>query len=136
MADNYFAILEMIAEKKIKEAMEKGEFDSLPGKGKPIKLDDDSHIPPEYRLAYRILKNAGYTHPEIEQRKEIENIYSMLENCEDEQEIYKKVQKLNLIVSKINMKRKTPVYLELEQIYYKKVVEKITVKNKRKKNEE
>lgn len=118
--DNYFAVLEMIAEKKIKEAMENGEFDSLEGKGKPIRLDDDSHIPPEYRLAYRILKNAGYIHPEIEQRKEVENICSMLEECEDEQEVYRKVQKLNLIVSKINLQRKTPVYLELDQIYYKK----------------
>ncbi|GAB6888776.1 DUF1992 domain-containing protein [Desulfothermus okinawensis JCM 13304] len=129
--DNYFAVLEMIAEKKIKEAMENGEFDSLEGKGKPIRLDDDSHIPPEYRLAYRILKNAGYIHPEIEQRKEVENICSMLEECEDEQEVYRKVQKLNLIVSKINLQRKTPVYLELDQIYYKKVVERIKVKKRK-----
>jgi hypothetical protein len=129
---DYFTILSQIAEKKIKDAMDNGEFDSLPGKGKPLVLDDDSHIPPEYRLVCRILKNAGYTHPEIEQRKEIENIYNMLESCEDEQEVIKKVQKLNLIVAKINAKRRTPVYLELDQVYYKKVIDRIRVRKKRK----
>ncbi len=127
---DFFSVIQNIAEKKIRDAMENGEFDSLEGKGSPLNLDDDSHIPPEYRLAYRILKNAGYVHPEIEQRKEIENIYSMLENCKDEQEVYRKVQKLNLLVAKINAKRKTPVYLELDQVYYKKIIQRIKVNKK------
>lgn len=32
--------VESIAERKIREAMERGEFDDLPGQGKPLKLDD------------------------------------------------------------------------------------------------
>ncbi len=128
--DAFFIALEKVAEKKIQEAMEKGEFDNLPNKGKPIKLDDDSHIPPECRVAYRILKNAGFTHPEIAERKEIENICTMLESCEDEQEAYRKIQKLNILVQKINARRKTPVYLELEQVYYKKIVERIKINKK------
>ncbi len=129
-----FAVFAQIAEKKIKDAMDNGEFDSIEGKGKPLCLDDDSHIPPEYRLAYRILKNSGYMHPEVEQRKEVETIYSMLDSCEDEQEVYKKVQKLNLLVAKINAKRRTPVYLELDQVYYKKVIERIKVKKSNKRD--
>lgn len=48
----------IIAERQIKEAIENGEFDNLPGKGKPIVLDDDAGIPPEMRAAVRIMKNA------------------------------------------------------------------------------
>ncbi len=41
-----------IVEKKIKEAEQKGEFDKLPGKGKPLILDDDSRIPEDLRLCH------------------------------------------------------------------------------------
>jgi hypothetical protein len=51
----------LIAENKIREAMENGEFDNLACQGKPIDFTEDEHIPAEYRLAYRILKNSGHT---------------------------------------------------------------------------
>ncbi|HEY7527996.1 MAG TPA: DnaJ family domain-containing protein, partial [Candidatus Deferrimicrobiaceae bacterium] len=63
--------LALLAESKIREAMERGEFDRLPGAGKPLSLDDDSMVPHELRVAYRILKNAGCLPPELELRKEI-----------------------------------------------------------------
>ena len=59
-------MLEFIAERKIAEAIENGDFDNLPGAGKPLELDDDSLVPEELRLAYRILKNAGFVPPEVE----------------------------------------------------------------------
>ncbi|MDI5568641.1 DUF1992 domain-containing protein, partial [Salmonella enterica subsp. enterica serovar Kentucky] len=40
------------------EAQRKGEFDNLPGRGEPLILDDDSHVPAELRAGYRLLKNA------------------------------------------------------------------------------
>jgi DnaJ family protein C protein 28 len=48
-----------IAEQKILEAIEEGQFDNLPGKGKPIVFDDDLMTPPHLRLANKILKNAN-----------------------------------------------------------------------------
>ena len=52
--------LEIIAERKIEEAIERGDFDDLPGVGQPLDLDDfDPSLPEDLRLAYRILKNAG-----------------------------------------------------------------------------
>jgi len=52
--------LELIAERRLEEAIERGEFDNLPGAGLPLDLDDmDASLPEELRLAYRILKNAG-----------------------------------------------------------------------------
>lgn len=56
----------------IRRAMEEGKFDNLPGKGKPLKLDDDSLEDPEWRVAYRMLRNSGFTLPWIETRQEIE----------------------------------------------------------------
>jgi hypothetical protein len=52
--------LELIAERRLEEAIERGEFDDLPGAGQPLDLDDlDPSLPEDLRLAYRILKNAG-----------------------------------------------------------------------------
>ena len=50
----------LLAERKIQEAMREGQFDNLPGRGRPQKLEDLSHLPPEMRLAYIVLKNGGY----------------------------------------------------------------------------
>jgi hypothetical protein len=59
-------MLELIAERKIVEALERGELSNLPGEGRPLVLDDDALVPEELRAAYRILKNAGYVPPEVE----------------------------------------------------------------------
>ena len=119
-----------IAEEKICEAQAKGEFDNLPGKGKPLNLDEDNHIPQELTIAYKILKNSGYIPPELEIQKEINTTLDLLKHCTDEREKYKKIQKLNLLITKMNMTRKVPVNLEQDQFYYEKIVDKVKVKNK------
>jgi hypothetical protein len=53
-----FSGLDQLIEQKIREAMRQGEFDNLPGSGQPLHLEDDSHLPDDLRLAYKILKNA------------------------------------------------------------------------------
>lgn len=50
----------LIAERRITEAMAEGLFDNLPGRGRPLALEDLSHLAPEVRLAYTILKNSGF----------------------------------------------------------------------------
>ena len=50
----------LIAERRIAEAMAEGRFDDLPGRGRPLALEDLSHLAPEMRLAYIILKNSGF----------------------------------------------------------------------------
>jgi hypothetical protein len=56
--------LEWLAEKKIEDAVARGEFDDLPGAGRPLELDDDALVPEEMRMAHRILKNADVPLPE------------------------------------------------------------------------
>ena len=50
----------VIAERRISEAMSEGLFDNLPGRGRPQELEDLSHLAPEMRLAYIVLKNSGF----------------------------------------------------------------------------
>lgn len=116
--------IQRIAERKIIEAYKKGEFDNLPGKGKPLNLEPDSHIPEELRTAYKILKNANVLPPEIELAKEIQSIESFLSSITDDNERYKKIEILNRKIMKFNLMKKSPIPLEREQFYYKKLIEK------------
>ncbi len=120
----------LIAERRIQEAMKKGHFDNLPGKGKPLVFEDDSMIPEDLKMAYKILKNAGFIPPELETEKEIRNAVDLLENLDEEKKRYRQVTKLNVLVTKMNMMRKKPVNLEVNQFYYRKIVEKVKVRKK------
>lgn len=71
-------LLDQWAERHIRDAQRKGEFDDLPGSGEPLVLDDDSHIAPELRAGYRLLKNAGCLPPELEQRREAVELSDLL----------------------------------------------------------
>ena len=61
-------------EVKIKAAMAEGEFDNLPGKGKPLDLKGYIETPEHLRTAYHILKNAGFVPEEVRLKKEMELI--------------------------------------------------------------
>lgn len=64
-------MLDFLAEQKLAEAVSRGELDNLPGAGRPLELEDDALVPEELRLAYRILKNAGFVPPEVQQINEV-----------------------------------------------------------------
>ena len=117
-----------IAEQRIKEALERGEFDNLPGRGEPLKLEDDSNVPEDLRLAYKILKNADCLPPEIEAKKEIRQMEDLLETIPDEKERYKLIKKINYQVMKLNMMGKKSPLLEEKEVYYKKVVDRLAKK--------
>lgn len=98
-------IFEIIAERKIQQAMAEGEFDNLQGKGKPLADDGLDMVPEDLRMAYKIMKNAGVVPEEIELRKGIVNLYELLNACADEEErkairakISEKQLKYNLIM--------------------------------------
>ncbi len=57
----------------LRKAMADGKFDDLPGKGKPLNLDQNNpYSDPEWDIAYHILKDGGYSLPWIETIREIE----------------------------------------------------------------
>jgi hypothetical protein len=73
-----------IAEERILEAQRAGAFDDLPGKGKPLKLEDLSWVPEDLRIGYMVLKNAHVLPPEAELLKDIHTLEDLLKHVEDE----------------------------------------------------
>jgi hypothetical protein len=78
--------LAKIAERKIREAMERGEFDHLPLHGQPIVPEDLSALPESLRMGYKILKNAGVLPPEMQLKKDIVTLQNLIDACLDEEE--------------------------------------------------
>ncbi len=126
-------MFEKVAERRIREAMERGDFDNLEGKGRPLQFEDDSFIPPDLRMAYKILKNAGFLPPEILAEKEINEVEDLIAHLDDEEERYRQMKKLNILIIKANMFRSRPICLEKNQVYYRKIVERVKVRKKRRK---
>jgi len=75
--------------------MARGEFDNLPGKGKPIDLTEYFETPEEVRLANSVLKNADMISREVDLLKEIAELKQILAAILDEkkkEEIEKQIQ--------------------------------------------
>ena len=124
---------EKIAERKIREALERGEFDNLPGQGEPLRFEDDSHVPEDLRMAYKVLKNAHCLPPEIELRKEIRQMEDLLKTMRDEKERYRHIKRINLKITQLNMMGHKSPLLEENQLYYSKVLDKTGLNNKNRK---
>jgi hypothetical protein len=62
----------------IEKARERGDFDNLPGHGKPLDLPPESSAPSEFDLAYTMLSNAGFAPWWMELGKEADRLESGL----------------------------------------------------------
>ena len=122
--------LARIAERKITEAMKTQDFTSSKYKNKPLPLEDDSNIPADLKMAYKILKNSGYLPPEIEEKKEVQRLEELIAATEDEHERLRQMKKLNVLLLKIDAKRPTPSNIAQQDDYYRKVVERISLRRK------
>ena len=71
--------LDDIVERRIREAQQRGDFDHLPGTGKPLALDDDLLVPEELRAANRVLKNAGFVPPEVEALGSVDELMQVVQ---------------------------------------------------------
>jgi hypothetical protein len=118
-----------LAENRIKEAIEAGEFDNLRGRGQPLDLNDDSHIPPELRMAYKILKNADCLPPELVLRQEVVQLQDLVAAMPDEAEKLKQMRRLNFLIMKLDMMRPVSPQLMEHELYTPKVLERLESKN-------
>ena len=121
---------ERIAENRIQEAIEAGLFDDLRGKGQPLHLGDESHIPPELRMAYKILKNADCLPPELELRKEILTLQDLVASLEDEAEKLKQMRRLNFLMMKLGMMRPVSAQIMEHELYTPKILERLETKDR------
>jgi hypothetical protein len=78
--------LALLAESKIQAAMARGDFDDLPGRGKPLPLEDLSRVPAELRMGFKLLRNAGCLPPELEARNEVTRLGSLMAATGDPEE--------------------------------------------------
>lgn len=76
------AAFNSLVEQRIEEALARGDFDDLPGAGRPLDLDDDPLVPEEMRVANRILKNAGYLPPDVQNIAEVNQLLAQIERDE------------------------------------------------------
>jgi hypothetical protein len=90
-------LIDQLAEQHILQAMERGDFDDLPGAGKPLGLDDDHLVPDHLRAAYRLLKNAGYLPPELQDLRDIREAEALLACVRDPDEQERALRRLRLL---------------------------------------
>lgn len=127
MAENFLHFLADRAERRIRQAQEEGAFNNLPGTGRPLEMEDDAAMPDELRMAYKVLKNAGYLPPEIADRKEINTILDLLEQGGDEAEKLRQMKKLDVILMRVKSRHARSVAITEHDPYYEKVVRRITL---------
>jgi hypothetical protein len=98
-------LIDELAEARIAEAMERGDFDHLEGAGRPLSLDDDLLVPEHLRVAFRILKNAGYLPPELELRREISELGQLLQYVQGEGERTAAGRRLRALMLRLSLMR-------------------------------
>jgi hypothetical protein len=116
--------IDMLAEQRIREAQEKGEFDDLPGAGAPLELGDDALVPEELRAAYRLLKNAGFLPPELEAHREIRQLEQLLQTVEDDGRRASVIARINFLLGRAPAGRQRG-NLRVEASYYEKLAERL-----------
>ena len=117
--------LQKIAEQRIAKAIEDGTLKTDGWKNRPLPFNDDAFVPEDLKMAYKILKNSGYVPPEIETRKEIQKLEDLIVKTEDSHQRVKQMKKLDLLMRKIDAQRSRPSSIEHDDVYFRKIVEKI-----------
>jgi hypothetical protein len=122
MALSYFA---RVVEERIREAQREGVFDNLPGKGKPLQLEDQGLIPEDLRMSYHILKNAHVLPPEAELRKEIHTLQDLLKYVEDESERKTMTKEIEWKMIRLDLLRRRSFSWQTTRFYGKKLVRRL-----------
>ena len=100
--------LDALVERRIVAAIARGEFDDLPGAGRPLVLDDDPLVPEELRVAHRLLKNAGYVPPELTQVAEVDQLLGAISRAEmGEAERSKTSRRLRALLIQLELSGRT-----------------------------
>lgn len=105
LAPGALSVFDMLAERRILDAQQQGVFDRLPGAGRPLVFEDETLVAPEQRMANRILRNAGFTPPEITLRREIAELRERLKTLEGESSVAPRRELRKLVLRLAETKR-------------------------------
>ena len=117
-----------IAEERILDAQRAGAFDDLPGKGKPLQLEDWSWVPEELRIGYHVLKNAHVLPPEAELLKDIHTLEDLLKHVEDEGQRRALAKSIQFKMIRLDMLKRRSMSLSSLRDYRRKLVDKFRLK--------
>ena len=118
-----FKGFQKIVEERIRVAQQKGQFDNLDGRGKPLPRDViGDTVPEDLRLSYRILKNADCVPPEVELQHAIRRTEDLLAGMSETRAKYGILKKINYLIIKLNTMRQGRVELEVPQHYAERMV--------------
>ena len=121
-------LFQRIAEQRILEAQRNGAFDNLPGKGKPLELEDLSWVPEELRIGYHVLKNAHVLPPEAELLKDVHTLEDLLKHIEDEGERRALAKSIQWKMIRLDMLKRRSMDLNSVRAYSRKLVAKFQVR--------
>jgi hypothetical protein len=122
------SFLHRIAEQRILEAQRDGAFDNLPGKGKPLELEDLSWVPEDLRIGYHVLKNAHVLPPEVELLKDIHSLEDLLKHVEDETEHRSLAKSIQWKMIRLDILKRRSLDLNTVRTYGRKLVAKFQLK--------
>jgi DnaJ-like protein len=114
-----------IAEERILEAQRAGVFDDLPGKGKPLELEDLSWVPEDLRIGYHILKNAHVLPPEAELLKDIHTLDDLLKHVEDEGARRALAKSIQSKIIRLDLMRRRSMSMVSVREYNRRLVDKL-----------
>jgi len=117
-----------IAEERILDAQQAGAFDDLPGKGKPLNLEDMSWVPEDLRIGYHILKNAHVLPPEAELMKDIHSLEDLLKHVEDEGQRRALAKSIQFKMIRLDLLKRPSMSVASVRHYGRKLVAKFGVK--------
>ncbi len=112
-------IVDQIVERKIAEAVERGDFDDLPGAGRPLEIEEDLLL----RVAYRLLKNAGYVPDEVKLFAEIRSAEQLLMQASAEEGRVAATARLRVLLERLGSGRAMPMQAQAE--YFERLVERL-----------
>jgi hypothetical protein len=121
-------LFQRIAEQRILEAQRNGAFDNLPGKGKPLELEDLSWVPEELRIGYHVLKNAHVLPPEAELLKDVHTLEDLLKHIEDEGERRALAKSIQWKMIRLDMLKRRSMDLNSVRAYSRKLVAKFQLR--------
>lgn len=116
-------IVDQIVERRIAEAVWRGEFNELPGAGRPLELDDEPLVPAELRVAFRIMKNAGYVPDEVRLFAEIRGAEQLLMRASESEERVAASARLRVLLERLGSGR--AVTMQVQSQYFEQLVERL-----------
>lgn len=115
-------LVDKLAEARIEEAMQAGQFDDLPGYGEPVQVEPPGMVPAELRVGYRLLKNAGYVPPEVTLLREIHEVEQLMAGLDDGESRSGAVKRLNLLRAQLGARAES---LNLSREYSTRIMNKL-----------